>query len=97
MHNGDFLEDVESAIKAYEEANGYPATRTREMIHTSDEVTALTRLVISGDLQQGFKVLRDTGQLDKSFESVVLKYRNLFEEDAIEAAEWRLKNPYALL
>jgi len=53
--------------------------------------------MVSPDLQQGFKVLRDREQLDKTFEAVVVRFQDLFGRDAIEAAKWRLAHPYNLL
>jgi hypothetical protein len=92
-----FLEEVENAIALYEKAIGHVATNTRNMIARHGEVEALSRLMVSPDLQQGFKVLRDRKQLDKTSESVVVRFRHLFGPDAIQAAEWRLANPYDLL
>lgn len=97
MPNAEFLLDVEKAIKAYEAANGHPATRTRELIRTYREVEALSRLMVNANLQQGFQVLRDTGQLDKTFESIVVKYQKLFAPDVVEAAKWRLAHAHELL
>lgn len=96
MPNDEFELDVEKAIRAYEAANGHPATRTRELIRIHREVEALSRLMLNADLQQGFQVLRDTGQLDKTFEAIVVKYNDKFEQSVVEAANWRLNNPYNL-
>ena len=51
----------------------------------------------SADLQQGFKVLRDSDALDMTFETLVVRYRDLFRDSVVEAAEWRLKHPDGLL
>lgn len=67
------------------------------MISELGEVEALSRLMISPDLQQGFKVLRDKKQLDKTFEAVVVRYKQFFQPEVIEAAQWRLDNPHSLL
>ena len=53
--------------------------------------------MVSPDLQQGLKVLRDREQLDKTFEAVVVRFQDLFGRDAIEAAKWQLAHPYNLL
>ncbi len=92
-----FLDDVERAIKLYESVSGHAASRTRPMIENYGVVEALSRLMVSPDLQQGFKVLRDNHQLDKTFESIVVKFKHLFRSDVVEAAEWRLAHPYDLL
>lgn len=97
MAEEGFRKDVERAIILYEEANGHAASRTWDMIRGGQEIRALSRLMVSADLQQGFKVLRDHKQLEMTFESVVVKYKHLFTADVVEAAEWRLAHPYDLL
>ncbi|MBI3467699.1 MAG: hypothetical protein HY000_32220 [Planctomycetes bacterium] len=67
MDEVTFRAAVSHAIELYERAMRHAATRTRSMIETHGEVEALSRLMISPDLQQGFKVLRDSGQLDQTF------------------------------
>ena len=91
-----FFDDVEKAIVLYEKANGYAASRTRQMIADHGAIKALSILMVSPDLQQGFKVLWDSKQLDKTFESIVVKFQHLFESDVVEAAQWRLAHPYEL-
>ena len=92
-----FKQEVDQVIKFYEKELGRAATRTRRMIDESVEIDALSRLMVSADLQQGFKVLRDRDQLDKTFEAVVIRFKHLFKPDAVQAAQWRLANPYELL
>ena len=89
--------EVDQAIKFYERAIGHAAARTRQMIDTYGEIEALSRLMVSADLQQGFKVLRDRDQLDQTFEAVVVRFRSLFENQVVQAAQWRLDNPHNLL
>lgn len=97
MTDSSFAQEVEETIRFYEEMTGHAAARTRPMIEQYGEVGALSRLMVSADLQQGFRVLRDNSQLDRSFEALVTKYRHLFDQSAVEAAEWRLAHPYELL
>src|SRR5437016_2456479 len=97
MTNSQFLQEVEEAIRLYEQAIGHAAARTRPMIERLGAVEALSRLMISADLQNGFKALRDSNQLDKTFEAIVTRFPALFTSDTIQAAEWRLANPYSLL
>lgn len=49
--------------------------------------------MVSPDLQQGFKVLRDARQIDKTFEAVVVKHQHLFPPEIVAAAQWRLEHP----
>lgn len=98
MIENNFKLDVENAISAYEAANNHAAIRTREMFahHNNNYVMVLSLLMKSPDLQQGFKVLRDTNQLEKTFEAVILRHKELFEPEVIEVAQWRLDHPYDL-
>ena len=93
MSEAKLKEEVERMIELYEEAIGRPATRTRQMIEQYGEVEALSRLMITADLQQGFKELRDRDQLDRTLEALVVRFRQSFRPDAVEAARWRLANP----
>jgi hypothetical protein len=93
----EFIQRIEGAIVIYEQAIGQYASRTRNMIAQYGHVSALSRLMVSADLQQGFRVLRDRNQLDQTFEAIVVAYPHLFDKDAVEAAEWRLANPHSLL
>lgn len=92
-----FLQEVEQAIVLYEKTIGNAATRTRQVIKQYGAIKTLSRLMVSPDLQKGFKVLRDSKQLDKTFEAVVIRFKHLFERDVVEAAQWRLANPDHLL
>lgn len=96
MVDAFFKTEVERASKLYEREIGHAATRTRLMIERYGEIEALSRLMVSADLQQGFKVLRDRDQLDKAFEAVVIRFQHLFDPDAVQAAQWRLAHPFDL-
>lgn len=97
MSEASFKEEIEETITIYERAIGRVATRTRKMIGKHGEIEALSRLMINSDLQQGFRVLCERGQLDNTFESVVIRFQHLFGTDTIQAARWRLAHPNALL
>jgi len=97
MPDPAFLREVEQAIQLYEGAITHAATRTRNMIAQYGVIEALSRLMVTPDLQQGFKVLRDRDQLDKTFEAVVVRFQHPFAPDVIQAAQWRLTHPYDLL
>ena len=88
---------VADTIILYEKETKHAATRTREMIQDLGAVEALSRLMISGNLQQGFKVLRDRGLLERSFEHIVVHNQPFFKPEVIIAAQWRLDNPFILL
>jgi hypothetical protein len=97
MADQAFRDEVEKAIVLYEQINKHYAGRTRDMISKHGEIEALSRLMVSADLQKGFQALRDAGQLENTFESVVVRFQHLFRPDVLEAAQWRLKHPHQLL
>ncbi len=98
MSETRFRREVERTIDFYEKLAGHPASRTRQMLNRyPSEIAALSHLVTSADLQQGFKVLRDGGHLDKTFEALVVQFQCLFTSEVVQAAQWRLDNLYALL
>ena len=97
MSEKSFEDEVRHVIEVYENAIGHTATRTWQLITKYGEIEALSRLVVSPDLQKGFKVLRDRGQLDHTFEAVVVRFQHLFKSNVVQAAKWRLNNANALL
>lgn len=90
-------DEADRAVKLYEQLIGQAATRTWPMFENYGYIGALSRLVVSADLQKGFKALRDGKRLDESFEAIVIRYKEFFSPDAIQAAQWRLDNAHALL
>ena len=90
-------DEIERAIQQYEQIIVHAASRTRQMIDRYGEIQALSRLMISADLQQGFKALRDRNQLDLTFEAIVVRHPEAFSDEAVEAARWRLEHPHDLL
>lgn len=93
----NFFHELDRTIEIYENLVGHVAGRTRAMIARYGAIEALSRLMVSGDLQQGFRVLRDKNMLAESFESLVIKFRNQFKPAIVKAAQWRLDNPHDLL
>ena len=90
MESPTLQHDVQRTIDVYEQIIGHAASRTRTMIEQLGAVEALSRLVVSSDLQPGFKALRDRGRLNESFEAVVTRHPDAFRPDVVEAAQWRL-------
>ena len=88
--------DVDKTIALYESYITGSAIRTRQMIERKGVIKTLEDLVQSSDYQQGFKKLHQHNQLDKSFEALILKYKDLFSKNAATWADFRLKNPDAL-
>lgn len=92
MPSRELVEEVDAAITIYERASGHYARATREMIKVHGTIEALSRLAVSAELQQGFRVLRDRGQLDRTFETIIVRYPDEFRSDVVGAAQWRLDN-----
>ncbi|TQE99102.1 MAG: hypothetical protein FKY71_10390 [Spiribacter salinus] len=97
MSERALVSEVEEVTAQYEETTGKPATRTRQMIERHGHIQALSRLMVSADLQQGFRALRDAGQLDQTFEALVVRYSALFSAEVVAAAQWRLDSSDKLL
>ncbi|MCY3624915.1 MAG: hypothetical protein OXH71_05125 [Candidatus Dadabacteria bacterium] len=92
-----FLREVDETIEVYEKCIGSFAVRTRQMIEREGYIKALSKLVCSSELQKGFKILRDCGKLEYSFEALTVKYSHFFSKGVVEAAKWRLDNRDILL
>lgn len=97
MPENELINEVEQAIGLYERTTGKPATRTRQMIERYGYIQTLSRLMVSADLQQGFRALRDAGQLDQTFEALVARHPALFSDEVVAAAQWRLNSSDQLL
>lgn len=92
----DLKQEVENAILTYEAANAHSAQITRQMIHMYGEIETLSKLMVSAELQQGFRVLRDTDQLNKSFEAIVIRHKSLFDNNVVASAIFRFDHPFEL-
>jgi hypothetical protein len=89
-----FEQEVENAVSHYEKAIGHSADPTRQMLKQHGNERALSLLMKSADIQKGFKVLRNTNQLEKTFEAVIVRHEHRFDAKVVEIAQWRLNNPY---
>jgi hypothetical protein len=89
-----FEQEVENAVSHYEKAIGHSANPTRQMLKHYGYERALSLLMKSSDIQKGFKVLRNTNQLEKTFEAVIVRHEHRFDAKVVEIAQWRLDNPY---
>ncbi|WP_105104034.1 hypothetical protein [Microbulbifer pacificus] len=97
MASSELISEVHRTIEVYEEAIGNFAGRTRQMLNDNGYIPALSRLVQSPDLQTGFRVLRDRGDLRNTFEAVIVQFSTEFSAEVVEAAQWRLDNADELL
>ena len=72
---------------------GYTPSIWMQMIQKHGAVDTARRLVVSGDLQDGFRRLLSMGRADLTVESSVLDERwyDLFTDQEREVARWRLE------
>lgn len=71
--------------------HGYYPTAFERMRSQHGTAPAIAKLVESGDIQSGFKRLKDLGLLDWTIEAAVTKFPGEFSRATLECAEWRLR------
>ncbi|MDZ4277460.1 MAG: hypothetical protein U0995_15580 [Erythrobacter sp.] len=71
--------------------HGYHPTAFIGMRARHGTVEAISRLVISGDVQSGFNKLHSLGLLDYTIEAAVLKFPEEFRKQERECADFRLR------
>ena len=88
----DPLEDfIEESIRLSRQ-RGYHPTAFIEMRARLGTKGAIERLVISGDIQSGFKRLKALSMLEWTIEAAVLQFPEVFTNREVRAAaEWRLQ------
>ncbi len=70
---------------------GYNPTAFIAMRHRHKTIEAISRLVINGEIQSGFRRLKTLGLLDWSIEAAVLKFPGEFTSEVRQCAEFRLR------
>jgi hypothetical protein len=81
---------VDETIRLSKE-RGYNPTIFVGMRHQLGTIDAIERLVQSGEMQSGFKRLKQLGLLDWTIEAAVIKFAAEFSNNAKQCAEWRLQ------
>ena len=81
---------IDKSIKLAKE-RGYNPTIFIGMRRQYGTADAIERLVQSGDLQSGFRRLKQLDLLDWTIESAVIKFPTEFSRNARQCAEWRLQ------
>ncbi|SRR5579885_23656 len=81
---------IDQSIKISRE-HGYHPTVFIGMRQKHGTIKAIERLVESGEIQAGFKKLRQLNLLDWTIEAAVTKFANEFSRNALKCAEWRLQ------
>lgn len=72
-------------------ARDYNPTAFVAMRRQHGTIEAIERLVLNGDIQSGFKRLRQLDLLDWTIEAAITKFPDEFSCHARECAEWRLR------
>jgi hypothetical protein len=75
--------------------HGYHPTVFIGMRQRHGTVGAISRLVVSGDIQSGFRRLQQLGLLEWSIEEAVKRFPDEFSKEVRGAAEWRLSQARA--
>lgn len=75
--------------------HGYHPTAFIGMRHRYQTVGAISRLVVSGDIQSGFKRMQELGLLQWTIEEAVRQFPDEFPKQVRDAAEWRLSQAQA--
>jgi len=75
-------------------AKGYHPNEFERMRARWTTKEAIRRLVVSGEIQSGFKRMKEVDLLDWSLEAAVLKFPGEFNREAREAAQWRLERAH---
>ena len=76
---------IDESIRKSRES-GYDPTVSISMRKDHGTVSAIRKLVTSGDIQSGFKRMSDLGLLDLTIEAAVLRFPDAFSPPVIEAA-----------
>lgn len=71
-------------------ALGYYPTTFIDMQKRWGTAEAIRRLVVSADLQSGFKRLVQLGLIDWTIEAAAVKFPSIFRKDIRDAAQFRL-------
>lgn len=81
---------IDETIRVSAEHHYHPTTFI-SMRQRHGTVEAINRLIVSGDVQSGFKRLKELGLLDYSIEAAILKFPHEFPRSSQECAEFRLR------
>jgi hypothetical protein len=68
----------------------YHPTTFKRMREEYGTVDAISRLVVNGEIQSGFKKMSELGLIEYTIESAVLKFPNQFTKNVQKCAKWRL-------
>lgn len=90
MASPDLEAFIDETIKVSAQKAYYP-TVFMGMRSQYGTIEAISRLVVSGDVQSGFTKLKKLGLLDYTIEAAVLKFPQEFTKQAQECAEFRLR------
>lgn len=81
---------IDESIRISQQHNYFPNTFIG-MRAQHQTIPAISRLVISGEIQSGFRKLQSYGLLDWTIEAAVVKFPEEFSREVVAAAKWRLE------
>ena len=94
---GTIAHDVWRTIYAFEEllkeerGRSVPLARTRQKIQRDGEVKTVTDLTLKKTASDGFRMLKERGMLELSFEALVVARAEHFPRNVVDAARSRLE------
>ncbi len=80
---------IDETIRRSRECGYYPTTFIG-MRQRYGTVNAISRLVVSGDIQSGFRRLVELNLINYTIEQAVITFPNEFSVEVYQAAKWRL-------
>lgn len=83
-------QEIDETIKLYEQYIPTSANATRKMIVNKGYKKALSDLMKSSEIQKGFKTLISNNHKEKTFEAIIIRNKEYFSKEVVEAAEFRL-------
>ena len=88
----EFAEAVRESIRQCREM-GFEPVRLDRMIKQQHPVEAVIQLIVSGEFQDGFRLIIGQGKEEITLESIMLqpRFAGLFSNDHLDVATWRLR------
>lgn len=90
MANAELEAFIDETIRVSAQHAYYP-TAFMAMRERHGTKNAISRLVVSGDVQSGFSKLQKLGLIDYTIEAAIMKFPGEFSRQDHECAEFRLR------
>ncbi len=83
---------INEGITRYASANGYQPTRFMELRRELGTVAAIEQLMTTATIQIGFVKMMRNGLSNYTCEAAILRFPELFTQEAADVAKFRLEN-----